>query len=279
MKKEEKKFYKEEIKEQKKDKKEHHEEHHEHEEEHHEDHHKHEEEHDKEDYYKDKYDEAVKEYKEPCGSEDMELESRFDKYERRIDNCRNEDVELENRFDDYEGEIDNLRGKDARLKGRVDNYGRRIGNFRADQEDDCKDMELKGSMGEFFKSVTDGLENMKNFGEEIKNSKWYKVPVNNIDEMLNITNYNKYTVMYYPMINYYPYIKNKGYFLIGFKCDGEGRVNYIMYAVPGTKDKGAQPYGGKTGFVTWMEDPNDKTSGYWLMFYDFKNSMIVIPMK
>ena len=68
--------------------------------------------------------------------------------------------------------------------------------------------------------------------------------------------------------------------MIGFKCDDEGRVKYLVYAVPGTKDKLEQPYGGKSGFVTWMPySKKGKDYGYWLMFYDFKNSMIVVPMK
>ena len=55
-------------------------------------------------------------------------------------------------------------------------------------------------------------------------------------------------------------------------------MKYIVYGIPGKKDKGDQPYGGKTGFVTWMEDETlGDGMGYWLMFYDFRNSVIVIP--
>ena len=96
--------------------------------------------------------------------------------------------------------------------------------------------------------------------------------------MCNTADYNKYTVAYYPMLNYYPYIKKYGYFFIGYKCDSNGNLKYIVYGVPGKKDKDEQPYVGKTGFVTWISSDDDK-NGCWLMFYDFKNSNIVVPMK
>ena len=95
--------------------------------------------------------------------------------------------------------------------------------------------------------------------------------------MLNISNYNKYTIAYYPMINYYPYIKKYGHFLMGYKCDNKGELKYIVYGVPGRKDIDDQPYAGKTGFVTWMNSGDG--NGFWLMFYDYKKSTVVVPMK
>jgi len=92
------------------------------------------------------------------------------------------------------------------------------------------------------------------------------------------SNYNKYTLAYYPMLNYYPYISKSGNFLLGYKCNANGEIKYIVYGIPGGKEKNDQPYGGRTGFVTWTsDDAND--IGYWLMFYDFNNSSIVIPTK
>ena len=122
------------------------------------------------------------------------------------------------------------------------------------------------------------LDRHKNKKKDIKHCKWYKVPVDNLDEMCNIADYNKYTVIYYPMINYYPYFKKHKHYCIGYKCNDKGKMKYIVYGIPGKKDKGDQPYGGKTGFVTWMEDETlGDGMGYWLMFYDFRNSVIVIP--
>ena len=166
-----------------------------------------------------------------------------------------------NKFDDYEKEIEEINRNEEELE----------------QEEE---IQLRGSVGEFFEGITEGFENVRNKFKDVKYCKWYYVPVDNLDVMCNVSNYNKYTTVYYPMVNYYPYIKKYGHFMIGFKCNEQGKVNYLVYAVPGLKDKSEQPYGGKSGFVTWVEDPQKgKDMGYWLMFYDFKNSMVVVPMK
>lgn len=141
----------------------------------------------------------------------------------------------------------------------------------------------KGSVGEFFQVVLDGFEEVKGIAPELKMCKWYKVPIKDLDVMCNMSNYNKYTIVYYPMINYYPYIKKYGHYMIGLKCDNEGELKYLVYAIPGTRDKTEQPYGGKSGFVTWMpesvENGKESEMGHWMMFYDFRNSIIVVPMK
>lgn len=140
----------------------------------------------------------------------------------------------------------------------------------------------RGSVGEYFEAVVDGFEEARGVCPEIKKCKWYKVPVANLDVMCNISSYNKYTIVYYPMINYYPYIKKYGHYMVGLKCDSQGKMKYLVYAIPGTKDKPEQPYGGKSGFVTWVPEKskdNREVNGYWVMFYDFKNSIIVVPMK
>lgn len=138
-----------------------------------------------------------------------------------------------------------------------------------------------GSVGEFFESIAEGFEETRAIFPELKKCKWYRVPVRHLDDMFNMSNYNKYTVIYYPMINYYPYIKKYGHYMLGYKCDEQGKMKYIVYAIPGTKEKVEQPYGGKSGFVTWVPDKKDEKSkyGYWLMFYDFRNSMVVVPMR
>ena len=173
-----------------------------------------------------------------------------------------EEKEIErNRFDEYEKEIEEINKSNERLE----------------QEEE---IQLRGSVGEFFEGIAEGFENVRSKFKDVKYCKWYNVPIDNLDVMCNVSNYNKYTTVYYPMVNYYPYIKKYGHFMIGFKCNEEGKVNYLVYAVPGLKDKSEQPYGGKSGFVTWVEDSQKgKDMGYWLMFYDFKNSMVVVPMK
>lgn len=135
-----------------------------------------------------------------------------------------------------------------------------------------------GNTGEFFKNVVKGFEKLGE-NENIKNCFWYKVAVSKLEDMYCIYDYNKYTVVFYPMICYYPYISKKKNFIIGYKCDDEGKLKYIIYGIPGTKALEDQPYGGKTGFVTWMPSKEEKDMGHWLMYYDFKTNNVVIPIK
>ena len=88
--------------------------------------------------------------------------------------------------------------------------------------------EVRGSVGEYFEGIARGFENCRDKYQEIKYCKWYKVKVNDLYEMCNMSNYNKYTVAYYPMLNYYPYIKKYGKFMLGYKCDKEGNLKYIF---------------------------------------------------
>ena len=54
-----------------------------------------------------------------------------------------------------------------------------------------------------------------------------------MEDLCDESNYNKYTLAYYPMLNYYPYISKDGYFLLGYKCNRDGEIKYIVYGIPG----------------------------------------------
>lgn len=162
------------------------------------------------------------------------------------------------------------------LRGKFEDYEDKI---EANKEFDPINCKIRGSIGEYFESIVDGFERDTDSIDELKYTKWYKVPVHDLREMCNMNNYNKYTLAYYPMLNYYPYIKKYGFFMIGYKCDSKGNLKHIIYGVPGKKDKDEQPYDGRTGFVTWVSIKNNANNGCWLMFYDFKNSTVVVPMK
>lgn len=137
----------------------------------------------------------------------------------------------------------------------------------------------RGSKAKFFKSLTEGFEEVNDLCKEIKRCKWHKVHVKTIHNMYDVSDYNKYTTIYYPMISYYPYIKKYCHYLIGYKCNKDGEVKYLIYGIPGKKDVVEQPYGGKSGFVTWIPRDDSSDYGYWLMFYDFKTATIIIPEK
>ncbi|MBY7008762.1 hypothetical protein HYI05_14180 [Clostridium botulinum] len=139
-------------------------------------------------------------------------------------------------------------------------------------------LNIKGKIGEYFEKIAQGFEEYHDGIDGVKNCKWYNVPINRIDDLFNISDYNKYTLVYYPMLNYYPYISKTKHFLLGYKCDSAGELTHIVYAIPGSKDLSEQPYEGKTGYVTWTHN-DTRSSGYWLMFYDFQNSTVVVPMK
>ncbi|KOA18935.1 hypothetical protein CLHOM_26750 [Clostridium homopropionicum DSM 5847] len=143
-----------------------------------------------------------------------------------------------------------------------------------DDEDDEEDLE------EFFEDISEGFEEVKEICKEVGKCKWHKVPYEKLMNVRPYMHFNKYTMVYYPMFNYQPYIRKGGHYLFGYKLDLKGRVKYLVYAIPGTRRFLDQPYGGNTGFVTWVyKDDKKSDDGYWLMFYDFKNSRIVVPVK
>lgn len=149
-------------------------------------------------------------------------------------------------------------------------------------ENKCKKERPKGSVGDFFMKVAEDFEELENICTEIKRCSWYKVPVYRPEDM-NCMDYNKHTVVYYPMNNYYQYIRKFGHFVLGYKLDKDNKMKYLVYGIPGTKARADQPFAGRTGFVTWVPlkegDEGEDSYGYWLMFYDFRNSTIVIPVK
>lgn len=140
--------------------------------------------------------------------------------------------------------------------------------------------ELKGKVGEYFNGIMKDYYRDNESIKDINNCIWYDVPVNNIQEMCDKDQKDKNGVVYHLMINNYPYIINSGHFLFGIKGDKDGNAEYLVYAVPGTDSVKDQPYGGKSGFVTWVRDMKNRgNTGYWLMFYDFKNQILVAPIK
>lgn len=140
----------------------------------------------------------------------------------------------------------------------------------------------KTKSAKFFHGLTKNLQQWNDDFEDLSNSKWYNIPVKSIEDMYKASSYNRYTILYYPMISYFPYIIRHGHYLFGYKHDKDGKVKYIVYGIPGTKAHYDQPFGGKFGFVSWVQGKNNKgkygNMGYWLLFYDFRKSVIVIPV-
>ncbi|AJA46274.1 hypothetical protein CPAST_c01740 [Clostridium pasteurianum DSM 525 = ATCC 6013] len=145
-----------------------------------------------------------------------------------------------------------------------------------------KQVEPKTKSSKFFHGLTKNLQKWNDDFEDLSRCEWYKIPIRSIEDMYKASSYNRYTILYYPMISYFPYIIRHGHYLFGYKYDNEGRVKYIVYGIPGTKAHYDQPFGGKFGFVSWVQGENNKgkygNMGYWLLFYDFRKSVIVIPV-
>lgn len=195
----------------------------------------------------------------------------------RIEEAPKEVIEVEeNQESENIKEDKEIYFKKENLRGKFEDYEDEI---ESNKEFDPINGKIRGSIGEYFESIVEGFEKDYDSIDELKYTKWYKVAVHDLHEMCNMSNYNKYTLAYYPMLNYYPYIKKYGYFMLGYKCDSQGNLKHIIYAIPGKKDKDEQPYDGRTGFVTWVNLNGKEDDGCWLMFYDFKNSTVVVPMK
>ncbi|MBU5592128.1 hypothetical protein KQI89_10185 [Clostridium sp. MSJ-4] len=224
----------------------------------------------------------------------VDYEYDFEEYEDNIEKIKQDKEEL---IEDRINTLDNInKYEEEQVREEIENNSevileegdqeelqqeRNKKKCKSEQEDKHNEDEgySLGAMGEFFEGIVEGFEELDNLSDQIRYCRWYKVPIKSLDDLFNSSNYGRYTVIYYPMINYYPYIKKYGHYVIGYKFDRDRRLKYIVYAIPGTKDRREQPYGGKTGFVTWIPIRRNSNMGYWLMFYDFRNSITVVPMK
>lgn len=221
----------------------------------------------------------VKESKEKFIGDTVIEEAKVTVVEEVKEDITSEEIERseEKLIDNDEGKVTKEEYyKRENLRGKFEDY--------EDEIEDSKEFnpttgKIRGSIGEYFETIVDGFDRDYDSIDELKYTKWYKIPVHDLHEMCNMSDYNKYTLAYYPMLNYYPYIKKHGYFMIGYKCDSQGNLKHIIYAIPGKKDKDEQPYDGRTGFVTWVNLNGKDNEGCWLMFYDFKNSTVVVPMQ
>ncbi|OPF52975.1 hypothetical protein BH721_08970 [Clostridium baratii] len=172
-----------------------------------------------------------------------------------------------------------LDGTSNNMSDKFNDYEKEIARRIEEENIDPYDFKLRGGIGEFFEGLVQGFEEVKGKIKELKYCKWFKIPVLDIEDMCDASNRDRYSIIFYPMLNYYPYIRKHRHFMFGYKCDSKGDLKYLVYAIPGRRDRDDQPYGGKSGFVTWCRARGNDEMGYWLMFYDFKNSTIVVPSK
>lgn len=192
-----------------------------------------------------------------------------------------EDIEDIKEVDNERGDIEDIVEEMVEIEDDKEAEGiREIVEDNAEtRHKDEKKNRPKCKMGKFFDELAKDYDEVKGEISEIKNCNWYKVPAGEINSMNCPMHWNKYSAIYSPMVNYHNYIMAHKYYLVGYKYDKEGKMKCLIYGIPGSKSKMDQPYGGKTGFVTWVSSKSRKCEGYWLMFYDFKTSTILIPVK
>jgi hypothetical protein len=210
--------------------------------------------------------------------------SIFDKYEESIEKAKTDSADnIDNISNSSNTEfLDNNVNQENVDNTDNEKCQNEYENNYNDGRNDAETNKVSGSDdkdNQFFLNLSEEFEEISDFSNEIKRCKWYKVKVNSIETLKNMTDYNKYAVAYYPMLSYYSYIKKYGYFMIGYKFDTEQKIKYIIYGLPGKRNLEDQPFGGKSGFVTWIPDEasEEEMEGCWVMFYDFKTSTVLIP--
>ena len=69
-------------------------------------------------------------------------------------------------------------------------------------------------------------------------------------------------------------IEKYNHYLFGI-VEKQEEVTHYVYAIPGKYERKEHPYGGNTGFVTWLEDKTG--NGYWLSYIDARTGNVVRP--
>ena len=233
----------------------------------------------------DKYEEIIENTKKDICEENKNINSNEVKDENRENN---NEVKDENRENNNEVKIEKSEIKVQKEENKCPCY-----SHDEPQEENTVQDEIPianrsedypiGKTGEFFKKLADEFEDLGKIFEDVRCCRWYRIPMDYRKHKHHKEDYNKYALLYYPMMAYYPYIQKSGYYFVGYKYDNKGKMKYIVYGILGTKNKFDQPFGGRTGFVSWVpiekgkEDYDD--TGCWLMFYDFKNAAILVPQR
>ena len=127
---------------------------------------------------------------------------------------------------------------------------------------------------------SDMLESLKTFNQvrpfkedlQNENFKWWEIDEKLSDEE-NFLPYYKYICDQECKAQIDKYNK----YLFGLAED-EGKTTHYIYGIPGRHERDEHPHGGKTGFVTWLEDKTKDRNGYWLIYIDAQTGSVVRPI-
>ena len=113
-------------------------------------------------------------------------------------------------------------------------------------------------------------------GEEIENTRWWKIEINPFTlsgytmPNLGYVNTLNYTMYSDTVMNSYKY----RHYLFGVQYDEYNKRKNYIYAIPGNQDE--QPDKGYTGFTTYQQcDTRNDKLGYWLCFIDSRTRRIL----
>lgn len=129
----------------------------------------------------------------------------------------------------------------------------------------------------FFKEI-------EPFKIESKGQTWWQIDYDKTNSKLGF-------LPYYSYISSSPYRSNtkENYatcqsqirrykkYLFGVARDN-GKITHYIYGIPGKRVKSEHPYGGSTGFVTWLEDKDGEGKGYWLSYINANTGNVVRPI-
>ncbi|WP_041701311.1 hypothetical protein [Gottschalkia acidurici] len=130
----------------------------------------------------------------------------------------------------------------------------------------------------FFKKVSP-------FKQEFEGYTWWEIEYDKRNINRGFLPYYNYLVnMYYPYNCITKYatsqsqIKKHEHYIFGVVQENQ-KIRHYVYGIPGKFTEEDQPYGGKTGFVTWFEkEEDDDNLGYWIIYIDALTGNIVRPL-
>ena len=130
----------------------------------------------------------------------------------------------------------------------------------------------------FFKKVSP-------FKQEFEGYTWWEIEYDKRNIHRGFLPYYNYLVnMYYPYNCITKYatsqsqIKKHEHYIFGVVKENQ-KIRHYVYGIPGKFTEEDQPYGGKTGFVTWFEkEEDDDNLGYWIIYIDALTGSIVRPL-
>lgn len=205
------------------------------------------------------------------------------------------DDKVEGQNNEYiEEDLEKVIEKDyIKFKSLQSDYMEQMNNYYGNSIKDLnkitdKTLTNSDQLEEYTVNILQYFEQVDVLKRNLPGYEWYKIEAND-------NKYREFLPYYHYTINrYYPYpimykemttqklIKKYNHYIFGIVRE-DGKVKHYAYGVPGRYRREEQPYGGKTGFMTWIESKARSRSryrlGYWILHIDPISGKIVNPLK